>query len=79
MGLGACVASAWLLAEDLEKGRLVHLAPQWQASSMPMHLIYPYAPYYPARLCRFVEAMREAIPVAIGSSARWGSRGMAVA
>ncbi|WP_306589549.1 LysR family transcriptional regulator [Geothrix sp. 21YS21S-4] len=66
MGLGACVASAWMLAEDLENGRLIHLAPSWQAPALPVHLVYPYARYYPARLRRFVEAMREAIPGAIG-------------
>jgi len=68
LGLGACVASAWLLAEDLERGRLIQLAPRWQAAALPVYLIYPQANYYPVRLRRFVEAMREAIPAAIGGS-----------
>lgn len=62
LGLGACVGSAWVLADDLASGRLVHLAPQWQAAPLPVSLAYPYARFYPARLRRFVEIMREATP-----------------
>ncbi|MGE0098102.1 MAG: LysR family transcriptional regulator [Hydrogenophaga sp.] len=65
MGLGVCVASAWMLTDDLAQGRLVHLAPQWQAAALPLHLIYPYASFYPVRLRRFVQAMREAAPTAL--------------
>jgi DNA-binding transcriptional LysR family regulator len=70
MGLGACVASTWMLAEDLEAGRLARLAPSWEAPALPVYLAYPYARYYPARLRRFVAAMREAIPGAIGNGRR---------
>lgn len=62
LGLGVCVASAWMLTDDLASGRLVHLAPQWHAPPLPLHLIYPYASFYPVRLRRFVQAMREAAP-----------------
>ena len=64
-GLGACAASAWLLADDLEQGRLVHLAPHWRAAPLPVYLAYPHARHYPSRLLRFVEAMREAVPAAV--------------
>lgn len=64
-GLGVCVASAWLLADDIAAGRLVHLVPDWQAESLPVYLIYPAAPYYPMRLKKFVQAMREAVPVSL--------------
>lgn len=62
MGLGVCVASAWLLTDDIAQGRLLHLVPQWQAPSLPMQLIYPYASFYPAKLRRFVETMRQTVP-----------------
>jgi DNA-binding transcriptional LysR family regulator len=65
-GLGACVASAWLPIEDLARGRLVHLAPEWRAAPLPVHLIYPHARFQPARLRRFIEAMREAMPAMVG-------------
>ena len=50
MGLGVCVASSWLVADDLAQGRLVQLAPSWQADPLPVHLVYPHARFYPARL-----------------------------
>ncbi|RYY93053.1 MAG: LysR family transcriptional regulator [Comamonadaceae bacterium] len=61
-GLGACAGSAWLMADDLAHGDLVHLAPQWQPAPLPTWITYPHAPHYPSRLLRFVEAMREAVP-----------------
>ena len=70
LGLGACVASAWLLQEDLAAGRLLHLAPQWQAAPLPVYLVYPHARFYPSRLLRFVEMMRDAVPAAIAGSQR---------
>ncbi|WP_420995632.1 LysR family transcriptional regulator [Cupriavidus sp. 30B13] len=69
LGLGVCVASAWMLADDIAQGRLVHLVPQWQASSLPLQLVYPYARFYPAKLRRFVETMREAVPRAMAATA----------
>lgn len=67
LGLGVSVVSAWAVADDLAAGRLVHLTPQWRASPLPMHLVYPYARHYPAKLRRFVEAMRESVPGAVTS------------
>jgi len=68
LGLGVGVASAWLLGEDLAAGRLLHLAPDWQADPLPVHLVYPYARFYPARLRRFVETMREAAPAVMADA-----------
>ena len=65
LGLGACIGSAWLLADDLAQGRLVHLAPHWRAAPLPVYLTYPQARFYPSRLMRFVATMREAVPAAI--------------
>lgn len=70
LGLGAGVGSAWLLTEDIAAGRLVHLAPQWCAAPLPVYLVYPHARFYPARLRRFVEAMREAMPAVVGMRQR---------
>ena len=64
-GLGVGVFSSWLVQDDLAQGRLVHLAPQWQAPPLPVYLVYPYARHYPARLRRFVEVMRQALPAAL--------------
>jgi len=68
LGLGVCIASAWLLADDLAQGRLLHLAPQWRAAPLPVYLVYPHASFYPSRLRRFVEAMRAVVPGTVGRS-----------
>jgi len=65
-GLGVCVSSAWLVQDDLRQGRLVHLAPDWQAVPLPVSLVYPPARHYPARLRSFLELMRAAMPGLIG-------------
>lgn len=65
-GMGACAGSAWLLAEDVARGELVHLAPHWQPAPLPIWITYPQAGHYPSRLLRFVEAMRKAVPLAVG-------------
>ncbi|MEP6720172.1 MAG: LysR family transcriptional regulator [Variovorax sp.] len=62
LGLGACIASTWAVADDIAAGRLVQLAPQWCADPLPAWLLYPYARFYPAKLRRFVETMRQATP-----------------
>ncbi|WP_371443213.1 LysR family transcriptional regulator [Pandoraea sp. ISTKB] len=69
-GLGVGVASAWVMAEDIAQGRLIQLVPQWCSTALPMYIIYPYAKYYPARLRRFIEAMRTAIPAVIDEEQR---------
>jgi DNA-binding transcriptional LysR family regulator len=55
---GFDIVSAWLVADDLQSGRLVQLVPQWAAPPLPVQLIYPYARFYPARLRRFLEVIK---------------------
>lgn len=62
LGVGAALASAWALRDELASGRLVHLVPEWQAAPLPVYLIYPPARFYPARLRRFIDIMRAAMP-----------------
>lgn len=64
-GLGVCVGSTWVFADDLAAGRLVRLVPEWSAEPLPVSLVYRYARYYPARLRCFVDIFREAVPVVI--------------
>jgi len=60
-GVGAAIVSAWVVRDDLAHGALVHLVPDWRAPTIPIHLIYPYARFYPAKLRRFVEVMRDSL------------------
>ncbi|EOV5136988.1 LysR family transcriptional regulator, partial [Klebsiella pneumoniae] len=43
-------------------GRLIELFPQWRPASLPVHLVYPWARYYPTRLRKFLDLMREIMP-----------------
>jgi len=61
-GLGAAIVSSWAVAEDVREGRLVRLLPDWEPAPLPVHLVYPWARYYPARLRAFMQMMREAVP-----------------
>lgn len=60
-GIGAAITSAWVVRGDLTSGALVQLVPDWQAPAIPVHIIYPYARFYPAKLRRFVDAMRDSM------------------
>lgn len=61
-GLGVTLISSWAVEEDIRSGSLVTLLPQWQAAPLPVHLAYPWARYYPARLRKFLQLMREVMP-----------------
>lgn len=58
-GIGVGIASAWVLADDLSRGDLVQLVPDWRSTPLPVSLVYPYAKFYPARLRRFAEIIRQ--------------------
>ena len=74
LGVGVGVGSTWVLTDDLDSGRLVHLLPDWHASPLPMYLVYPHARFYPARLRRFLEIVREMTPAAVRGSLARGAR-----
>ena len=61
-GLGVTMISSWTVEEDIRQGRLVQLLPDWQPAPLPVHLVYPWARYYPARLRAFLQLMREVMP-----------------
>lgn len=62
LGAGVCVVSAWALGEELARGQLLHVIPEWQATPLPMYIVYPHAAHYPARLRSFIDNMRAAMP-----------------
>ncbi|MBB1199702.1 LysR family transcriptional regulator [Enterobacteriaceae bacterium 89] len=61
-GLGVALVSSWTVEEDIAEGRLIELLPEWEAPALPVHLVYPWARYYPARLRKFLDLMREVMP-----------------
>lgn len=68
LGLGVGLGSAWAMQNDLAAGRLVHLAPQWQADALPVFLVYAPSRFQPARLRRFIEIMREHLPAELAGT-----------
>ena len=54
------------MTEDIAQGRLVELVPDWQAAPLPVHLVYPWARYYPTRLRKFLELMKKVMPELAG-------------
>ena len=65
-GVGAAGVSSWTVEEELANGTLVELLPEWQATPLPVHLVYPWARYYPTRLRKFLDLMREVMPQIAG-------------
>ncbi|QIR27970.1 LysR family transcriptional regulator [Kluyvera genomosp. 3] len=64
--VGAAVVSSWTVEEELANGTLVELLPEWQTTPLPVHLVYPWARYYPTRLRKFLDLMREVMPQIAG-------------
>lgn len=65
-GLGVVLVSSWTVSEDIAQGRLIELVPDWQAAPLPVHLVYPWARYYPTRLRKFLELMKAVMPELAG-------------
>lgn len=68
-GLGAAVVSQWVVQDDLTAGHLVRLCAPWQAPPLPIYLLYPQAPYYPARLRHFIDFIKQVLPNIAGVAA----------
>ena len=61
-GVGVGIGSAWLMADDLRSGGLQQLLPDWEAAPLPVHLLFPAGRHRPARLQRFLDAIRDSLP-----------------
>ena len=61
-GAGLAVMPRWLVAEDLDAGRLVESAPGWRAPSLSIHVVR-----LPGRLSRRVRAFSQALVDALGA------------
>jgi DNA-binding transcriptional LysR family regulator len=66
-GLGVAMVSSWVVKDNLADAALQQVLPDWQAAPLPIYLLYPYASYYPARLRKFIELMKEVMPGLTGT------------
>jgi DNA-binding transcriptional LysR family regulator len=61
-GLGVGVLSDWVVQADVASGALVHLLDRWHSRPLSVHLAYPRAPFYSAKLRAFLGVLHEAFP-----------------
>ncbi|MBV9878430.1 MAG: LysR family transcriptional regulator [Verrucomicrobia bacterium] len=54
-GLGVSVLPEFLIREDVRRGRLVRLLPQWSPPCLPVHVVYAGARLLPTRVRAFVD------------------------
>lgn len=54
-GLGIALLPDWLIRDDLESGRLVHILPQWKAQDVPVHVVYAGQRVLPMRVSSFID------------------------
>lgn len=62
-GLGAANLPAWLVDEDISKGKLVELLPAWRAPDQSMHAVLPPGRLTPRRTRVFIAMLRDALTV----------------
>ena len=66
-GLGVSVLPEFLIREDVRRGRLVRLLPQWSPPSLPVHVVYAGARLLPTRVRAFVDFAVSYITTELGS------------
>lgn len=60
-GIGLSVLPDFAVAEDLERGVLIQVLPQWRLPSGGIHAVFPTARFRPAKVRAFVELLQEQI------------------
>jgi DNA-binding transcriptional LysR family regulator len=61
-GHGIAVLPAFLCANDLERGTLVHVLDGWSPGEVAVHLVYPSSRHLSARVRAFVDLVIERLP-----------------
>lgn len=60
-GGGAGLLPSWLVADDIEAGRLVRIAPRFEPSKLPVHLVFPPSRFRPLRTRLLAEAIEDTV------------------
>ncbi len=58
-GRGASILPDFLVAEELEAGRLVHVLPEWKLPAGGIHVVYPASRFRPPKVTAFVALLAE--------------------
>jgi DNA-binding transcriptional LysR family regulator len=65
-GLGIGMISPWIVAEDIERGRLAHVLPAARGETFPVHALHLPSRSLPARIRAFVQFCVTEIPRVFG-------------
>jgi hypothetical protein len=60
-GGGLSVLPDFLVADELESSRLIHVLPEWALPSGDMYTVYPAARFRPRKVIAFVEMLIAAV------------------
>ena len=62
-GQGVAILPDWLIEDDLQSGRLVHVLPDWQFTPQGVYALYPDTRHLPLKVRAFIDFMknREAV------------------
>ena len=56
-GVGICLAAGFLVADDLEAGRLVRLLPEYRPVEFSMNAVYPHRHHLSAKVRTFIDLL----------------------
>jgi DNA-binding transcriptional LysR family regulator len=65
-GAGLAWVPAWLVAERLRAGALVHVLPDVEPLHIDVHAVWPHAPHLPLRLRAVLDALAARVPGMLG-------------
>jgi DNA-binding transcriptional LysR family regulator len=57
--LGIAMLPSYIIARDVQQGRLVHVLPNWRTRDKPAYLIYPQMKHLPRRTRLFIDFLRD--------------------
>jgi len=57
-GLGVAVMPAYVCADDLKRGRLRQVLPDWTSGETPLNAVYPTARHLSPKVAAFIDLVR---------------------
>jgi DNA-binding transcriptional LysR family regulator len=58
-GGGVCLAAGFLVADDLESGRLIRLLPEYRPVELDMNVVYPHRHHLSAKVRSFIDMLAQ--------------------
>ncbi len=58
MGLGIGFLPSFMVQNDIQQGRLIHVLPEAQGENVAIHAIYPNRRHLPVRVRAFIDGLK---------------------